>query len=139
MLDVYKRQPLQPGKIDSITTETGEKCICIACGTQVKALIKQDVYKRQTVNGINPINAWRCTVNSSICTSSAHCPSSSAIIFCAFSSSGLPGARGPTVSMICLIWSQQYCTVAFRSKALPFAACSAYFNSSHSFYTKVFS
>lgn len=33
--------PLQPGKIDSITTETGEKCICIACGTQVKALIKQ--------------------------------------------------------------------------------------------------
>ena len=33
--------PLQPGKIDSITTETGGKCICIACGTQVKALIKQ--------------------------------------------------------------------------------------------------
>ena len=37
----YAAHPLQPGKIDSITTETGEKCICIACGTQVKALIKQ--------------------------------------------------------------------------------------------------
>ncbi|MBS6700138.1 MAG: hypothetical protein KH284_00845 [Clostridiales bacterium] len=33
--------PLQPGKIDTIQAKTGEKCICSACSTQVKALMNQ--------------------------------------------------------------------------------------------------
>lgn len=33
--------PLQPGNIEKIQTETGEKCICSACGKQLKALMNQ--------------------------------------------------------------------------------------------------